>query len=300
MESHINKRNKAFSERRSIKIALAITAVMAVVEVIGGILANSIALIGDAGHMLTDTIAILLSYIAMFIASKPPTSRKTFGFHRFEILAAFINGTTLVIVAVYLFYESFRRFFNPPEVDGAVMFAVAILGLIANIVGVYFLRKVEKSNLNIRSAFLHMLGDLLSSFGVVGGGIVMYFTGWNSIDPVIGILIGGIILRGAANLVMESGNILLEAAPGHISLEDVEMGICSVNGVIGVHDLHIWTITSGMHALSAHVMIDDKRISEGVRVIQEINQILKENFDVSHSTIQMESGNCSESAVNGT
>jgi len=279
-------------EKRGLKIALLITLVMAVVEVVGGILSNSLALLSDAGHMLTDSIAIALSLIAMIIASKPPDTKRTYGHYRFEILASLINGVTLVGVASYIFYESYKRFISPPEVEGFTMLLIASIGLVANVAGIFLLRQGQLINLNIRGAFLHMLGDTLSSLGVIAGGIIIYFTGWMMVDPVVSILIGGIILKGAVELVVESGNILLEGVPKGLSLEKVNYAMREVEGVLEVHDLHLWSITSGINALSAHVVIEDQRVSEGAKIISEINERLRNKFQINQTTLQIECSKC--------
>ncbi len=296
MAEHNHNRDN-LENKKGLKIALFITIIMAVVEAIGGFLANSLALIGDAGHMFTDSIAIALSLFAIVIASRPPDVRRTYGHYRFEILAALLNGATLLFVAGYIFYESYRRFVSPPEVKGAMMLTIASMGLIANLTGIYFLRRGQKVNLNIRSAFLHMLGDTLSSIGVIAGGIIIYFTGWMLIDPIVSVLIGGIILKGALELVFESSHILLESVPKGISLESVSDSMHSVKGVLDVHDLHLWSITSGMNALSAHILIEDQRLSDGLRIINEVNDILRSKFNINHTTLQLECRNCDEYPV---
>lgn len=296
MGMHEHKKNNA-EDKRGLKIALLITITMAIVEALGGFFANSLALIGDAGHMLTDSIAIALSLFAMVVASRAPDVKRTYGHYRFEILASLVNGATLVFIAGYIFYKSYRRFLDPPEVKGMMMLTVALAGLIANLCGIYFLRSGQQVNLNIRSAFLHMLGDTLSSLGVIAAGIIIYFTGWMLVDPIVSILIGGIILKGAVELVFESGNILLESVPKGISLKKVNDSMHMVNGVLEVHDLHLWSITSGINALSAHILIEDQRVSEGTRIINELNEILRNQFNINHTTLQLECSNCNEYPV---
>lgn len=293
MGMHEHVRVNFRDERRGLKIALYITIFMAIAEFLGGIFANSLSLIGDAGHMLTDSIAIGLSLLAMIIASRPPDRKRTYGHYRFEILASFVNGATLVFIAGYIFYEAYKRFINPPDVNGRLMLPVALAGLITNIAGIYFLRSGAKRSLNVRSAFMHMLGDTLSSIGVITAGIVIYLTKWMVVDPIVSVLIGGIILKGAVELVLESSNILLESVPKGISLEVVNDAIHEINGVLEVHDLHLWSITSGINALSAHVLIEDQRVSEGTRIINELNNLLKERFNIIHTTLQLECAECS-------
>ncbi len=286
--------NNIKKKYKGLKVAFIITISMMFFEFIGGLLANSVALISDAGHMLTDSIAIALSLAASIFSAKPPNKRRTYGHHRFEILAALINGASLIIISVYIFYESYKRFLSPPQVKGLMMLSFASFGLAANLVGIYFLKKDQDYGLNIHSAFLHMLGDTLSSIGVIIGGFIIYFTNWRIIDPIIGVLIGGIILKGAIELVIESGNILLESVPKNISLEDVHTCINKINGVVAVHDLHLWSITSELIALSAHIIIEDQKLSEGTRIINDIKSILKNNFNIAHTTLQLECNNCDE------
>lgn len=293
----VHEHKKDDVKKNGLVIALLITSGMTIVEFIGGLVSNSLALLGDAGHMLTDSFAIGLSLLAMLAASRPPDLKRTYGHHRFEIIASLLNGLTLVAIAGYIFYEAYGRFLSPPEVKGTTMLSVASLGLLANFAGIYFLRKGQKVNLNIRSAFLHMLGDTLSSIGVITGGFIIYLTGWMLIDPIVSILIGGIILKGALELVLESGNILLEAVPKEISIEEVNNSMESVEGVIEVHDLHLWSITSGMNALSAHVLIEDQRVSESNKIINEINERLRERFNINHTTLQLECSNCDDHYV---
>lgn len=285
-----NQRNQ-----RGLLIALSITALMTVAEAIGGIVSNSLALLGDAGHMLTDTLALGLSLFAFRLARRPPTPAKTYGYHRTEIIAALINGSTLVLVSFYIFYEAYLRFLNPPPVKTPLMLTVAIIGLIANLAGIWVLKESGRENLNVRGAFLHILGDTLSSVGVIIGGIIIFFTDWYVIDPLIGVLIGGIILRGAVGLVTESGNILLEGVPRHINIEKVASEVKNTRGVRDIHDLHVWAITSGIYALSGHLLIDDQMVSKSSDILAEVNYLLSERFGIGHTTLQLE---C-ESCVNG-
>jgi len=286
--------NNIQKKYKGLKIAFIITVSMMFLEFLGGWFANSIALISDAGHMLTDSIAIGLSLAAAVFASKPPNKIRTYGHHRLEIIAALINGTSLIIISAYIFYESYKRFLSPPQVKGLVMLSFASFGLVANLLGIYFLKKDQAYGLNIHSAYLHMLGDTLSSIGVIIGGFIIYFTDWRIIDPIIGVLIGGIILKGAIELIIESSNILLESVPKNISLVDVHTCINKINGVVAVHDLHLWSITSGLIALSAHIIIEDQKLSEGSRIMNDIKSILKNNFNISHTTLQLECSNCDE------
>jgi cobalt-zinc-cadmium efflux system protein len=283
--------------RKGLLIALFITFLMMIAEIIGGILSNSLALLSDAGHMFTDTLALTLSFFAMKFADMPATENKTYGFYRLEILAALLNGITLVLISLYIIYEAYQRILDPPPVQGTLMLVVALIGLIANILGALFLIKHHETNLNIRGAFLHIIGDAVSSVGVIIGGLVIYFTGWYIIDPVLSILIALGIIAGSYGLVTESVNILLESAPSHINIETVAAEIATVNGVREAYHIHIWTITSGVYALSAHVIVDDMPVSGSRVLLQDIQHRLAERFKIIHSTIQFECERCVESGV---
>jgi cobalt-zinc-cadmium efflux system protein len=278
--------------RRPLKIALAIVLAVMAFEVTGGILSNSLALLGDAGHMLVDALALGLSLFAMTIARRPATSTKTYGYHRVEIMAALANGTTLILVSLYIFYEAYHRFLSPPLIQTSLMLLVAIIGLIANLTEILLLRKESRRNLNIKAAFWHIVGDTISSVGVIAAAVIISVTGWRVADPVIAVFIGFIILWGAVRLVSESVDILLEAVPRHIQVDKVIEIIKSVAGVEDVHDIHIWTITSDMHALSAHLRIEDQRVSRSAEIVKTVNQGLAKHFDIRHTTLQLECESC--------
>lgn len=278
--------------KRSLLLALLITLTMMVAEVIGGLLANSLALLSDAGHMFTDTLALALSYFAMRFAEMPATERKTFGFYRLEILAALLNGTILVIISLYIMYQAYLRLLHPQPVQGGLMLAVAVIGLIVNVIGALFLIKHHETNLNIRGAFLHIIGDAISSIGVIIGGIVIAFTNWYLIDPILSILIALGIIAGAAGLVAESVNVLLESTPAHLNITDVAREIGSIEGVREAYHIHIWTITSGVYAMSAHVLIDDRLVSGSREVLDSIRTVLARKYGIQHSTIQLECERC--------
>ena len=293
MSHHYTEASHVTAERsRPLKMALVIVLVVMVAEVIGGILSNSLALLGDAGHMLVDALALGMSLFAIRIARRPATATKTYGYHRVEIMAALANGVTLVLVAVYIFYEAYQRFLNPPLVQTSLMLAVAIVGLLANLVGIWLLRGVSHGNLNIKAAFWHLLGDTISSVGVIAAGIIIAITGWGAADAGIAVFIGIIILWGAVRLVRESVDILLEAVPKHIQMDKVIAAINNVPGVEDVHDIHIWTITSGMHALSAHLLIKDQTVSKSAEIVKVVNQDLARYFEVRHTTLQIEWPGC--------
>jgi cobalt-zinc-cadmium efflux system protein len=285
------------SAQRNMLVVVFITAGIMMVEIIGGILANSLALLSDAGHMLTDILALSLSLAAMRFARKPPTPAKTFGFYRLEILAAFFNGMLLLGISLYIFYEAYHRLIDPREIKGLYMLLVAAIGLLANGAGIVILRKSAERSLNVRSALFHLVGDTISSAGVIVGGIIIIYTGWYMVDPIISILIGGLILRGAYSLVRESIDILLEATPKEIDVEEMVGDIRRIDGVREVHHLHLWTITSGIYAMSAHVVIDDLLISKSSHILREIERLLQDTYSMEHITIQFESESCGDDLV---
>lgn len=280
--------------RKGLLIALTITLFMMIAEIIGGVLSNSLALLSDAGHMFTDTLALALSFFAMKFAGMPATEKKTFGFYRLEILAALLNGITLVIISLYIMYEAYLRILNPQPVAGTLMLIVAVIGLVVNIVGALVLMKHHETNLNIRGAFLHIIGDAVSSVGVIIGGTIILYTGWYLIDPILSILIALGIIAGAIGLVSESVSILLESAPSHINVAAVAEEIAKVAGVREAYHVHVWTITSGVYALSAHVVIDDRLMSGSRELLDAIRQLLTDRFKILHSTIQLECERCDE------
>lgn len=297
--NHNNVNPLEIQSNRGLVIALSIVIVIMIVEVVGGLLSNSLALLGDAGHMLVDALALSLSLFAFNLAKRPATATRTYGFHRAEIMAALVNGAILAVVAAFIFYEAYQRFRDPPEVRSGLMLIVAILGLAANLAGILLLRRGRSLSLNIRAAFFHIMGDTISSIGVVAASIIISLTGWTYADPIIAVIIGIIILTGAVQLLRESSDILLEAVPKHIEMEKVIQTVKNIEGVDSIHDLHIWTITSGIFALSAHVVVKDIMVSHTREIIDGINQKLDEKFNISHTTLQLEceGTGCSENLI---
>lgn len=299
MNNHQNEAGHGNTTGRSrLKIALAIVIAVMVAEIIGGIISNSLALLSDAGHMLVDTLALGLSLFAITVATRPATPSKTYGYHRVEIMAALANGILLALVSAYIFYEAYQRFLEPPTVRAPIMLLIASIGLVANLAGILLLRNVSRSNLNIKAAFWHILGDTISSVGVIAGGIIISVTGLGIVDPIIAVFIGCIILWGAVRLVRESVDILLEAVPKHIPVDGVIGILKSIPGVEDVHDIHIWTITSGIHAMSAHLIIEDQSISSSAEIVETVNHELGRRFNITHTTLQLECEKC-ESCPSG-
>jgi len=271
---------------RPLAIALAITFLYFVVEVAGGILTNSLALLSDAGHMLSDIAALGLSLFAFQISKRPATPQKTFGYHRFEIVAALVNGLVLWLIVGVIFHEAYQRFFTPPEVQSLGMLIIATIGLGVNIAAGLILYRSHHESLNVHSAFLHVVGDALGSVGAIIAALVMLSTGWYLADPLISFLIGGLILYTSWGLIKESADILMQSVPRGIVLDEVQNTMESVSGVLKVHDLHVWSVTSGVFTLSAHAVINGDR--DFHQVLSEMEKALSEKFDIRHTTIQLE------------
>ena len=264
---------------------------MMVVEGVGGLLTNSLALISDAGHMLTHLLALLISLTSIIFASRPPTKRKTFGFYRMEILGALINGVTLLLITAWIFYEVYQRFFEPKEVASLQMLGIAFAGLVVNLVTAFILTGPNIRSLISRSARIHLLGDALSSVALVLGAFFIYLTSEWIIDPILSVGICILIIIWSYRLIMESVDILLEAAPREVTYDEVKKALSVIQGVEDVHDLHVWTLTSGMYALSAHVRVREMPLSETVPLLKKLNFLLCQKFKIGHTAIQFECHN---------
>jgi cobalt-zinc-cadmium efflux system protein len=272
--------------RKRLIVVLALTSTFMVVEFVGGWLSNSLALMADAGHMLNDVVALALTYFALWISRRPATPARTYGYLRMEILAALVNGAALIFIAGVIFWQAAIRFRQPPEVEGTLMLVVATGGLIVNIIGAVLLHSSSAHNLNMRGAYLHVLGDLLGSVGAITAALVILFTGWYLADPLISVFVGVLIMVGAWRLTRESVDILLDAVPKGIDAAAVHRSILGIGGVEEVHDLHVWTLTSGFFAMSGHVVIrDPARYKE---ILQAVHELMHDRFGISHVTVQVE------------
>lgn len=269
-----------------LKAVLALTAAFMVVEVAGGLLTGSLALIADAGHMLTDVAGVSMALFAISFAARPANDGKSYGYYRLEILAAIANGILLFGVAAYILYEAYRRFLEPPEVLGLPMLAVATVGLLVNLVSARLLFGGQKSSLNLRGAFYEVVGDLLGSVAVIIASVVIGLTGWNQIDPIASVIIGLFILPRTWTLIRDAVDILLEATPKGVDLGEVRRHILETEGVADAHDLHAWTITSGMNVLSAHIVLAAG--AQPDEVLDRLCRCLSDDFDIEHSTFQLE------------
>ena len=275
--------------RHALIITFALTLSYFIVEVVGGILTNSLALLADAAHMLTDVTGLGLAVFATWMSQKPATPEKTYGYYRFEILAALANAGVLFFISFYILYEAYYRFKSPPEVASLPMMLVALVGLGVNLVGLWILRSGAKKSLNVQGAFLEVVSDALASLAVIIAGAIMLVTGWYYADPIFSVLIGLFILPRTWKLLTQAVNVLLEGTPAHINVAAVEQTMLKVNGVAVIHDLHVWTITSGIEALSGHVVLNEGADSEAAtKILDGLNATLKREFGIDHTTIQIE------------
>jgi len=267
-------------------LVLVVTGVYMVAEIVGGVLTHSLALLSDAGHMLTDVGALGLALFAIWFSTRPATPQKTYGYHRLEILAALFNGITLLAVSVAIIYEAILRLRQPPTVHGLGLLVVASGGLVANLVGMYLLQHDHAHSLNVRAAFIHLIGDALGSLAAIIAGILILTLNMYIADPILAIAIAAMIIVSAIDLVREAVDILLEATPGHVDAEALRAELLQVAGVTGVHDLHIWTITSELYALSCHVVVEPESLTTAK--LDEIRLLLHDQCAISHQTIQLE------------
>jgi cobalt-zinc-cadmium efflux system protein len=276
-------------ERRRLFWVLVVTGVVMVGELAGGLLTRSLALLNDAVHMFTHFVTIALSWLAIVIAMRPAPPDKTYRYWRLEILASLVSGISLIPLSGWVIYEAVDRWFHPVEIKVEAMLGVGLIGLVANVVSAMILHPHSKHDLNIRGAFLHLLADCLSSVGVLGAGALLYFTKWNQADPLIAAGISVLVLVWCLSLVRDSGRILLESVPRHMKLSDIEAAMKSVEGVLEVHDLHVWTITSRMHALTAHVRLrEDLAVSATEDIGKKLQHLLDERWEINHVTLQFE------------
>ena len=280
-----NHGGKRGANRRRLTWTLVLIAGYMIAEVVGGILSGSLALLADAGHMLSDAGALALALFALWIATRPATPTRTYGYYRTEILAALANGATLVAIAIYIFVEAYQRLGEPPEVQGGLMMGVALGGLLVNLAGLWIMHGGRDEGLNMRGAWLHLMADALGSVGALAAGALIWRWGWNWADPVASVLIGLLVLGSSWALVKESVAVLMEGAPAHIDVDEVRNAIRGVDGVEAVHDLHVWTITSGMVALSAHVVTGD---SVPGSLLGAVRRTVHDRFGIDHTTIQVE------------
>jgi len=291
-EHHHSHDDKSSIKR--VQLALVLTGIFMVVEVVGGIISGSLALLADAGHMLTDTMALALAAFAFRVSSKPADTKRSYGYQRFQIIAAFVNGLSLLAIVGWILFEAVMRMINPPEVIGTTMLVVASAGLVVNVVVFLILHSGDQENLNIRGAALHVLGDLLGSVAAIIAAFVIIKTGWMPIDPLLSVLVAALILRSAWQLVRRSAHILLEGAPEWLNLADMQSKIiASVPQVTEIHHVHVWGLTPQHPMLTMHVVLEEKP-EDPTALVRSVKQVLKSKFGINHSTIEVEIGDCAD------
>lgn len=295
LHGHAHSHAHAHGTGRILWWSLLATLAFVGIEVVAGVRAHSLALLSDAGHNFTDGLALLLAWFGFYLQGRPADEVKTFGYHRAGVLTAFVNALTLVALAAWIFYESWHRLRHPEPVQETVMMVVAGGGLLLNGGIMWGLRAARRADINIRSAFVHMLGDLLGSIAIIAGALAIRYTGWEQVDPLLSILIGALIVWTAWDIIQEALNILLEGLPRGLQLQSVTAAMCRVEGVLDVHDLHIWSLGSSTHALSCHVLIEDVPPSASNCVLARINDVLGREFHIHHTTVQFEHVGCAVS-----
>ncbi len=282
------------SSRTTWRLALSIglTAAFLAVEVVAGLMANSLALLTDAAHNLTDVLALALSWGAVQLTIRPSNPGKTFGYHRAGILVALINSTTLTVIALGIFYDAYWRLIHPPVVNSEILIGVGGIAVVINLVTALLVRPGSQKDLNLRSTYLHLMGDVLSTLGAVAAGIVIRLTGLNWFDPLVSVFIGFLIIWNALGILRESLNILMEFTPADIDMGTLLQDMSAVSGVRGVHDLHVWSITRGLRTLSAHIVTEDVSLSQGAAIQVAISDLLHQKYGIGHSTLQLECSDC--------
>jgi cobalt-zinc-cadmium efflux system protein len=287
---HAHSHTPAGQNKRRLAIVLGLTTAYLIAEVVGGWLTHSLALLADAGHMLTDVAGLGLALLAIQFAERPATPERTYGFYRVEILAALVNAVVLIGISVYILYEAYQRFRNPQEVQSGAMLAVAAAGLIVNLVGLYLLRAASEESLNMKGAYFEVLADMLASIGVIIAAIIMLTTGWYYADPIISAFIGLFILPRTWMLLKSAVGVLLEGTPSDVNLATLREAIATVPGVAAVHDLHVWCLTSGVNAMSVHTVLADHALHD--EVLAAVQKRVTHDFKIAHATVQVECEGC--------
>ena len=290
--NHSHFGDLATQTTKRLALSLGLTLVFVFIEVIAGLFGNSLALLTDAAHNFTDVIALGLSWYALKITLQPANSEKTFGYHRVGILVALVNSTTLVLISLGIFYEAWHRFISPPEVDAPILIGVGIIAFLINAGTAWLVRRGSEHDLNLRSTFLHLMGDVLSTLGAVAAGITIAFTGWNWLDPLVSVLIGLLILWNAWGILRQTIHILLESTPANVNMNSLLNDLRKVEGVLDVHDLHVWSISENLRVLSAHIVTQDTSISTGAVIQRNLNRVLSHKYDIQHATLQLECEGC--------
>ncbi|MDO8492002.1 MAG: cation diffusion facilitator family transporter [Dehalococcoidia bacterium] len=291
MTEHSHSHLEPVSGNR-LALALGLSATILVLELVFGFVANSLALISDAGHVLTDIVAISLSWFGVAQAMRPATAKMTFGYHRVGILVALFNSALIFFIAVVIIYEAYQRLQTPEEVGSLLMFSIAFVGLAANVIVFFWLRGEAKHSLNMRSALVHAGGDALASVGVIVGGLIIFFTGWFWVDPIVSVVIAVIIVAAGWSIAWEAISVMIESTPRNLNVDELVRTVLAMPGVQDVHDLHIWSLTPELHALSCHVQADDSLLSEKGSLLSELQEMLRQRYNIRHTTIQLECSGC--------
>ena len=290
--THSHMREAAKQTTTRLALSLFLTLAFVIIEAGAGIFANSLALLTDAAHNLTDVIALGLTWFAVRITEQPANAQKTYGYHRAGILVALLNSTTLVLISLGIFYEAYRRFIDPPEVQSSILIGVGLIAVVVNLVTALLVHRGSQSDLNLRSAFVHLMGDVISTVGAVIAGVIIYFTNANWLDPLVSVLIGFLILYNAWGILRDAVDILLEATPRDVNIKNMINDIIQVDGVLGIHDIHVWSLTQSLRTMSAHILTDDLHISAGADIQRQINEIIRHRYNIAHATLQLECVDC--------
>jgi len=295
VHSHLREATNQTTSRLSLSLFL--TLAFVIVEASAGYFANSLALLTDAAHNLTDVIALGLSWFAIRLTSQPANSRKTYGYHRAGILVALLNSTTLVLISLGIFYEAYQRFVSPPEVRSSILIGVGLIAVVINLITAWLVHRGSESDLNLRSAYVHLMGDVISTVGAVIAGVIIYFTHANWLDPLVSVLIGFLILYNAWGILHETVDILLESTPPDLDMKKMVKDITEVDGVLGVHDLHVWSLTQNLRTMSAHILTQDISVSAGAEIQGRINELVSHRYNISHATLQLECVDCDPNSL---
>ena len=274
--------------QRHLRVSIFVAIAIALIELVGGILSNSLSLVSDAVHVFGDILAIFMSLFAVSLATRQHKGSMTYGYHRAEVLASMANGILLCAISVWIAVEAYQKLYSPEPIDAVLVMALASIGLAGNLVIMMVLRQDQEKNLNVKSAFSHVLYDTISSIAVICVGAFTFFTGVLGLDPLVALLIAVFIARSGFKIAKESAHILLEGAPSHVDIEEIRASILKIEKVLEVHDLHVWTIASGMNALSGHIVVPDQILSEADKAVQAINRMLLEKYGITHTTLQVE------------
>lgn len=290
--THSHLREAAKQTTARLALSLFLTLAFVIIEAGAGLFANSLALLTDAAHNLTDVIALGLTWFAVRITDQPANAQKTYGYHRAGILVALLNSTTLVLISLGIFYEAYQRLKTPPEVQSGILIGVGLIAVLINFLTALLVHRGSQNDLNLRSAFVHLMGDVLSTVGAVIAGVIIYFTDANWFDPFVSVLIGFLILYNAWGILRDATDILLESTPRDVDIKTMVKDIIQIEGVLGVHDLHVWSLTQNLRTMSAHILTDDLPISTGVNIQRQINEIVFHRYNIAHATLQLECIDC--------